>query len=126
LRIQITVRFVRPLKPTKCPLVLTGIGIAIIAASAALLCAIFAGRGHGAAVPIAFIVIITLVAIRCGALAGMVGALTAAVIFAYFLYKPLGTVSVDDPVARMNLAWLVLGGLACSYLLALPGQPRHR
>jgi len=110
------------------PVLLTAIGVAILASGAALLCVIFAGRGQGAVVPIVFIVIITLVAIRCGALAGMLGALISAVIFAYFLYKPLGAVSVDDPAARMNLAWLVLGGLACSYLLAPPktGPQRHR
>ncbi|MGZ4789858.1 MAG: DUF4118 domain-containing protein [Terriglobales bacterium] len=104
------------------------IGVALTAWCAALLCIIFEGRGHGAAVPVAFIVVVTVVAIRFGALAGMVGALISAVIFAYFLYQPLGTVSVDDPTARMNLAWLVLGGLAFSYLLAPSGtgpqQPR--
>ncbi len=104
------------------------IGVAISAWCAGLLSFIFEGRHHGAIVPVAFIVIVTLVAIRFGAPAGMVGALTAAIIFAYFLYKPLGSVSVDDPKARMNLAWLVLGGLAFSYLLAPPGTgaQRHR
>jgi len=88
---------------------------------AAFLCILFRGRNSSAVIPLAFLVIVILVALRFGALAGMLGSATAAVIFAFFLYRPIGF-GVDDPAARMNLAWLVLGGLACSYLLA-PEQP---
>ena len=92
--------------------------------SAALLCIVFRGRSSSAFVPLAFLVIVILVALRFGAVAGMLGSAIAAVIFAFFLYRPMGDIKVEDPAAKMNLAWLVLGGLACSYLLA-PERPQR-
>jgi K+-sensing histidine kinase KdpD len=96
----------------------------IAAWSAALLCIVSRGQNGSAVIPLAFLVIVILVALRFGAMAGMLGSASAAVIFAFFLYHPAG-IGVEDPAARMNLAWLVLGGLACSYLLA-PEQPGSR
>ena len=92
-----------------------------------MLCIVFHGHNTPPAVPVAFLVIIVLVAVRCGATAGVLGSAISALIFACFLYQPVGNVSVQDPAARMNLAWLVLGGLACSYLLApvRPGPQSH-
>jgi K+-sensing histidine kinase KdpD len=109
----------RPVKPLKASVV-TAIGIVICAWSAALLCLLFHGHRIGTAVPIGFLGIVTLVAMRCGLTAGLIGSTVAALIFAVFLYQPLGSVAVASPGARMNLAWLILGGLAFSYLLA-PG-----
>lgn len=106
---------------------LTAIGTVICAWSAALLCIIFHGRSSGGIVPLGFLAIVILAAVRCGAAAGIMGSAVSALIFACFLYQPLGTVSVQDPAARVNLAWLVVGGLACSYLLAprRPGPQGH-
>ena len=104
----------------------TGLGVVVTAWSAALLCLVFRGRNGCTFIPLAFLVVVILVALRFGAVAGMLGSASAAVIFAFFLYRPVG-IHVEDPAARMNLAWLVLGGLACSYLLAPepPGSRRH-
>ncbi|HUN87993.1 MAG TPA: DUF4118 domain-containing protein [Terriglobales bacterium] len=107
--------------------VITSLGVVIAAWSAALLCFVFRGRNSSAIIPLAFLLVVILVALRFGALAGMLGSASAAVIFAFFLYRPIGF-RVEDPAAKMNLAWLVVGGLACSYLLApeRPNSQRHQ
>jgi K+-sensing histidine kinase KdpD len=106
--------------------VITGIGVVICAWTAALLCYLFQGRQGGALAPLIFLPIVIIVAMRFGLPAGAIGSVLAAFIFAVFLYQPLGSVSVANRTARMNLAWLVLGGLACSYLLAPAStNPQH-
>ncbi len=104
----------------------TTLGVVICAWSAALVCILLHGHHAGAAIPLAFLAVVILVAIRFGTAAGAIGSMLAAILFACFLYQPIG-LSVDDPAARVGLAWLVLGGLACSYLLApaSPGQRRQ-
>ena len=102
----------------------TTLGVVIAAWSAALLCILVRGHTSSAFIPLAFLAVVILVALRFGAMAGMLGSASAAVIFAFFLYCPAGF-GVEDPTARMNLAWLVLGGLACSYLLAPERPERH-
>lgn len=121
--IELLVRPHRSLKTT----ILTAVGVVICAWTAALLCLLFHGHRAGTLVPVAFIAIVTLVAIRFGLFAGFLGATVSALIFAMFLYQPLGSVSVESQGARMNLAWLIIGGLACSYLLApSAGHRDHR
>ena len=94
--------------------------------SAALVCILLHGRQVGTAIPLAFLAIVILVAIRFGTAAGVLGSAISAMIFAFFLYQPTGDLSVDNPAARISLAWLVLGGMACSYLIAPSGQQRHQ
>jgi K+-sensing histidine kinase KdpD len=102
------------------------IGIMICAWSAALMSFVFHNRSAKVVVPIAFLAIVLLVSIRCGVLAGVLGSVVATLIFAVFLYAPLGSPQVSDKSARSNLAWLVLGGLTISYLLgSTPGGHEH-
>jgi len=115
----------RPHPQLKSSLV-TAMGVLICGWAAAMLCIFFRGRHAGTMVPIAFIAIVIVVAIRCGVAVGAIGSAISVVIFAVFLYQPLGSVAVDDPVARMNLAWLVLGGVALSYLFAPGGAGPER
>jgi hypothetical protein len=58
--------------------------------------------------------------------AGVIGSVVAAVIFAIFLYQPIGSVATANRTARSNLAWLVLGGLVCSYLLGATSGGQQR
>ena len=78
---------------------------------------VFHNRGAKVVVPVAFLAIVFLVSVRCGVSAGVLGSIVAALVFATFLYPPLGSPQVSDKAARSNLAWLVLGGLTISYLL---------
>ena len=97
--------------------VVSAIGVLICGWTAALLSFIFHDLSSKAVVPIAFLFIVVLVSIRCGILSGVLGSAVAALIFATFLYAPLGSPQIASATARSNVAWLLLGGLAISYLL---------
>jgi K+-sensing histidine kinase KdpD len=116
----------RPVNPRLRSLLKTALGAVICAWSAALTCILLHGREVGAALPVAFLAIVVLVAIRFGTAAGVLGTAVSAILFAIFLYRPMGALSVNSTAARTNLAWLVLGGLACSYLIAPVGSERER
>ena len=104
----------------------TVLGAVLCAWSAALACILLHGREVGGALTLVFLAIVVLVAIRFGTAAGVFGTALAALLFAVFLYRPTGALSVDSVSARTNLAWLVLGGLAGSYLIAPVGSGRER
>ena len=93
------------------------IGVVISAWSAVALCLLFRTRDSRYLVPLAFLAVILVVAMRCGVLAGVLGSLIGALIFALYLYSPIGSVVVESKVAKGNIAWMLLGGLAFSYLL---------
>lgn len=94
--------------------------ILLLAAVAALASIWFAAPATRNFVPMAFIALVVLVAIRYGAVAGMVGSLVGAAIFARWLYAPVGSLSIQDAAARDHLGWMLLAGISLSYLLAAP------
>jgi K+-sensing histidine kinase KdpD len=94
--------------------------ILLLAAVAALASVFFAAPATRNLVPVVFVVVIVLVALRFGALVGILGSLVGAVIFARWLYAPLGSLRVEDAVARDHLGWMLLAGVSLSYLLAVP------
>ncbi len=104
--------------------VVSAIGVLICAWSAVLLSFLFNGNTSRTIVPIAFLGIVVLVSIRCGIAAGVLGSAVAALIFATFLYAPLGSPQIANKAARANVGWLLLGGLAISYLLGSPSSGR--
>ena len=55
----------------------------------------------------------------------MLGGVLAAMVLAYCLYPPLGSLRVDDGTARENLSWMILSAIAISFLL-FPPQSRSR
>ncbi|HWR16658.1 MAG TPA: DUF4118 domain-containing protein [Terriglobales bacterium] len=106
----------------------TLIGIVICAWGAVMLCLFFRVQHTKAMLPmlpIAFLVLVILVAMRCGISAGVLGSIVSALIFAVFLYQPLGSVEVADKAARSTLGWMVLGGLTLSYLLGQKSGTQH-
>lgn len=110
--------------------IVSAIGVLICAWSAALLAFIFHEfPSRATMVPIAFLFVVVLVSIRFGITSGVIGSAIAALIFATFLYAPLGSPQIDSKPARSNIAWLVLGGLSISYLLGSTSsggpQPHH-
>lgn len=68
------------------------------------------------ALPICFLFVILLVAIRFGSLAGALGTIFAEVIFALFLFEPLRSLAVQSQAGRESLLWMFLGGIALSEL----------
>jgi K+-sensing histidine kinase KdpD len=99
------------------PYLKTLLGVLICAWSAALMSFIFHGRSSRFILPVVFLGIVFLVSNRYGVSAGLLGSAVAALIFAMFLYAPIGSPLIADKTARSTLGWLVLGGLTVSYLL---------
>ena len=98
----------------------------LVCFTAALVCArLFLHSPLRHYVPLGFIVVIAAVATRFGGLAGMLGGVLAAMVLAYCLYPPLGSLRVDDGTARENLSWMILSAIAISFLL-FPPQSRSR
>ncbi|HET9696024.1 MAG TPA: DUF4118 domain-containing protein [Terriglobales bacterium] len=107
----------------------TGIGVVICAWTAALLSFFLHNGPHAKVIaPLMLLIVVALVALRCGVIAGVMGSAVGAFILAVFLYQPLGSPIIANKDARTNLSWLILGGLAFSYLLGQRSggsEPHH-
>ncbi len=79
------------------------------------------------AVPFAFLLVIWSAGLVGGRTVGTLASVVAAFIFAHQLFGPLGSIRVEDQSARSALSWMLLAGVAGSYLL-LPGgaEPKRR
>lgn len=96
------------------------LGVLLCSAAAVGAAAGVAHRPWRVFVPFVFVVIIVLLATRYGMAVSVLGSAATALIFAYFLFPPLRSFRVDDSVARANLAWMLLGSIALSFLLLDP------
>ncbi len=90
--------------------------ICAIAALGATLVA--AGHSWEVSVPLFFSAVLLLTALRFGARAGILGTVAASLIFAVFLFSPLGKLQVANETARANLVWMLLIGIVFSFLFA--------
>lgn len=102
------------------------IGGVICAIAALAVSVIAAGHPWQVFVPLFFVVVPALIALLFGTRAGILGTLAAALIFAVFLFSPLGKVQVANSSARSNLCWMLLIGLAFSFLFAPPTSGLRR
>jgi K+-sensing histidine kinase KdpD len=48
---------------------------------------------------------------------GIVGSVIVAMIFAYSMYEPVGSLRIANQAARSGVAWMLLAGVSLSYLL---------
>jgi K+-sensing histidine kinase KdpD len=103
------------------------VGAALCAGAALAASAVASGHPWQVWVPLVFSAVLLLIALFFGVRAGIAGTLLAALVFANFLFSPLGSIHVADGVARSNLGWMLLIGLAFSFLFAPPtsGFRRH-
>jgi|SRR4051794_29463398 K+-sensing histidine kinase KdpD len=99
-----------------------GIGVLLSAAAAMAASLLFAAQPWRVFVPLAFVVVLVLIASRYGLAVAVIGSALTAIIFAHFLFAPVGSLRVDSSSARTNLAWMILTAIAVSYLLF----PTHR
>ena|SRR5947209_3164898 len=105
-----------PAKAHSLLLTVSGASICAVGAMAAsLVFQRFPGR---TLVPIVFVVLIAVLAAYFGLAAGILGTLIAALVFANWLYPPIGSLAVQNPGARAEIGWLLLGGVSLSFLLA--------
>ena len=97
----------------------------LVAAAASLIAAIAtSGRPQRVLLPLVFLAVVGIIAARGGALAGILGALMSAAVFAWF-DAPAGSLRVSDPEVRGNLAWLLLGGIVISHFVAARPHPKN-
>jgi len=101
-------------------------GMGLCTAAASALCLFLEKSSVKPSVPIYFLVVVVLVAFRFGALAGMLGTMMAAAIFALFLFEPLRSLAVHNVDARNNLICLLLFGVAVSELCGHPPPPSRQ
>lgn len=66
------------------------------------------------ALPIWFLAAVMLIIFRFGSLAGILGTIASGIVFAVYLFEPLGRLAVHDGVQKNHLMWMVLVGLALS------------
>jgi K+-sensing histidine kinase KdpD len=109
------------------PLMDAALGGALSGIVAVLACLIAGGHTWKNMVPLVFTVVLLIIAAVFGSRAGIVGTLLAALVFAAFLFAPTGSISVTSESARDNLGWMLLIGIAFSFLFAPPtsGLRRH-
>jgi K+-sensing histidine kinase KdpD len=104
------------------------------AAIGGLLCALaavgFSAAAEGHAwknvAPLIFTAVLLVTAALFGARAGILGSVLAALIFAGFLFGPVGSIQVANDSARANLGWMLLIGIGFSFLFAPPSSTIRR
>ena len=96
------------------------IGTIFCAVLAGLATMFFPRNGHHAVLPLIFVVVIAMAAKRYGVWAGVLGSISAAMIFSYFWFLPVGSFSVTREAARNNLSWMLILGITVSYFLSFP------
>ncbi len=98
--------------------------IGLCSAMSAALCFTLRHSAIENAVPLLLIPIVVWVALRFGVLAGVLGTVVSALIFAMYLFPPLHHAAVSDPHQKNSLGWLLLGGIALSGLFGAPRRDR--
>jgi K+-sensing histidine kinase KdpD len=96
----------------------TVIGTLLCASVATLMSLLFSNSQVRASLPLLFIAVLFVAALRYGAVSGIFGGVVAALIFAYFLFTPVGSFRVEKSPARDNLGWMLLVGIPVSYFVA--------
>jgi K+-sensing histidine kinase KdpD len=101
-------------------------GLVLILAASLICVGLFAQSRLRMFVPLGFAVLLIALAGRFGPLVSVLGSIMAALIFAWFLYVPLGSVRVNESSARANLGWMILAAVAVSNLLFPPPRKTLR
>lgn len=101
-------------------------GSLLCAAAAGALCILLKDSTIERQTPILFLIVILAVAGRFGTSADILGTLFAAVVFAEFLFDPLHSLAIGNPVEKSNTSWMILGGLALSCLFGRSPTPMNQ
>src|SRR5690348_13523165 len=94
----------------------TAIGTLLCASVALVLALVFNQTRLEVALPLASLAVVLAVAARFGVATGVLGSIVSAVLLAYFVYAPEGSLHVASHDARANLSWLLIGGISLSFL----------
>ena len=96
------------------------VGACLCASASGVVTALSRRNSLKALIPLMFLSLIALVALKFGPLAAAFGTLISAATFAMYLFKPFHSLRIDDPIARGNLIWMVLLGLIAAHFLPPP------
>jgi hypothetical protein len=98
------------------------IGGLMCALAAFAVSALAAGHSWQVWIPLCFSAVLLLTALIFGTPAGLLGSVLAALVFTLFLFSPTGKISIADQTARTNLGWMMLTGVAFSFLFGPPSS----
>jgi K+-sensing histidine kinase KdpD len=101
-------------------------GLFLTLAAALIVAGLFSHSNFRLFVPLGFVFVLIILAARFGLIVSVLGSLVAAIVFAYRLYPPLGSIHVERAAARANLGWMILAAVALSYLLFPPQRHPER
>ena len=108
------------------PLMDAAIGGLVCALAAVGFSAAAEGHPWKNVAPLIFTAVLLVTAAIFGARAGILGTVLAALIFAGFLFGPVGSIQVANDSARANLGWMLLIGIGFSFLFAPPSSTIRR
>ncbi|MCU1269631.1 MAG: hypothetical protein JWN74_925 [Acidobacteriaceae bacterium] len=95
----------------------SSVGAASCTAVAGCLVPVFSGTKLSPAVPLLFLLVILYVALRFGNIAGIIGTVCAALVFASILFEPRPSLAISSPLERNLLFSMVILGVCASELL---------
>lgn len=95
----------------------SAIGALLCGAGAGVAGLLVSGDHWRVCIPLIFSLVLLGIAVVFGARAGVLGTILAAAIFA-LLFSPVGRLRVINASARSNIAWMLLIGVAFSFLFA--------
>lgn len=104
------------------PTMRTIVGVLLSTAAAFITAFIFAGRPSRVFIPLLFVFVLIAFAARYGVLVSVIGSALTALIFARYMYAPIGSLGIESAAAKANLGWMMLCAITVSYLLFPPSN----
>lgn len=101
----------------------TSLGIACCTLASAALVALFWESSLRSLVPFVFLAVIGYIALRFGDIAGLVGTILSALVFASVLFEPRPSLAISNPVDRTRLMVMIVIGICASELLGRRKNP---
>jgi hypothetical protein len=95
----------------------TALGIGSCTLASAALVAMFWESSLRSLVPFVFLAVIAYIALRFGTIAGLVGTISSALVFASILFEPRPSLAISNPVDRNHLIVMIVIGICASELL---------
>ena len=92
-----------------------GLGFLICTVASLVITVLLRNSEAPDSIPILFLVVVGLVAWFLGSLAAALGLLGSSLVFALFLFPPIGHLAVHAQSARTNLLMMLLFGIAVAY-----------
>ena len=101
----------------------SSLGAASCTAAAGCLVPVFVGNAYRDIAPLFFVLVILYVALRFGHIAGIIGTVSAALVFEVFLFEPRLSLAIEDSSARNHLISMVILGICASEILGRRKAP---